>query len=213
LQKHELESVKELVKQNEPEGIEVKGLSEIGFLFLHTMFIQKGRLETTWTVLRTFGYGDDLALREEFLFPAFDVPIDCTVELSTTGYQFLTDLFQCFDKDNDGALNQVELEELFSTTPCVPWEAVNLRESITNEEGSITLQGFLAQWSMTTLLNYKITLSYFAYLGFFDKDTTKALKIVRKKKSDRKNSKLHRDVFLCYVFGAAGSGKVFLFYI
>jgi len=40
-----------------------------GFLFLHKLFIQRGRLETTWTVLRKFGYGDDLSLREDFLYP------------------------------------------------------------------------------------------------------------------------------------------------
>jgi Ras family protein T1 len=198
--------VKAVVKQNEPEGVTEQGLSEIGFLFLHTLFIQRGRLETTWTVLRTFGYGDDLTLREDFLFPSFEVPPECTVELSSDGYQFLTDLFQCFDKDNDGALNDAELDELFSTAPGIPWEGTGARESITNEVGSITLQGFLAQWSMTTLLNHRTTLSYCAYLGFFDEDTTKALKIVRRRKSGKKE-KQHRDVFLSYVFGAAGSGK------
>lgn len=41
----------------------------IGFLFLHTLFIQRGRHETTWTVLRRFGYDDDLELTQEYLFP------------------------------------------------------------------------------------------------------------------------------------------------
>ncbi|CAD6934271.1 unnamed protein product [Tilletia controversa] len=31
------------------------GLTLLGFLYLHTIFIQRGRLETTWTVLRSFG--------------------------------------------------------------------------------------------------------------------------------------------------------------
>ena len=69
LQKDELESIKQVVRQHDPEGIVNNGLGELGFIFLHTLFIQKGRLETTWTVSRTFGYGDDLALREEFLYP------------------------------------------------------------------------------------------------------------------------------------------------
>lgn len=42
-----------------------------GFAFLHSLFIQRGRLETTWTVLRKFGYGDDLSLREDFLLPPY----------------------------------------------------------------------------------------------------------------------------------------------
>ncbi|KAJ3261803.1 ERMES complex Ca(2+)-binding regulatory GTPase gem1 [Boothiomyces macroporosus] len=207
-QKHELESVKTVVRQNEPEGVTDLGLSEIGFICLHTLFIQRGRLETTWTVLRIFGYGDDLTLKEEFLFPPLEVPPESSVELSSAGYQFFTDLFQIFDKDNDGALNQQELEDLFSTSPAIPWEDTAHKQCITNEEGAITLQGFLAQWSMITLLNYKVTLSYLAYLGFFDSDTTKALKVTKPRKQDRKRGKIQRDVFLSYVFGAAGSGKM-----
>jgi len=42
-----------------------------GFVFLNVLFIQRGRLETTWTVLRKFGYDDDLELREDFLHPPY----------------------------------------------------------------------------------------------------------------------------------------------
>lgn len=45
----------------------------IGFLFLHTLFIQKGRHETTWTVLRKFGYDDNLQLTNEFIAPRYDL--------------------------------------------------------------------------------------------------------------------------------------------
>ena len=40
-----------------------------GFLFLHRLFIQRGRHETTWTVLRKFGYDDNLNLSREYLHP------------------------------------------------------------------------------------------------------------------------------------------------
>ena len=46
-----------------------EGITETGFLYLHTIFIQQGRMETTWTVLRNFGYGEGLDLREDFLMP------------------------------------------------------------------------------------------------------------------------------------------------
>lgn len=48
-----------------------EGITEIGFLYLHTIFIQQGRMETTWTVLRKFGYGEGLDLREDFLLPRY----------------------------------------------------------------------------------------------------------------------------------------------
>jgi Ras family protein T1 len=69
LQLKELQGVKEVVRENDPNGVNEIGLTEDGFSFLHKIFIQRGRLETTWTVLRRFGYGDDLTLRKEFLRP------------------------------------------------------------------------------------------------------------------------------------------------
>ncbi|RKO82802.1 EF hand associated-domain-containing protein, partial [Blyttiomyces helicus] len=207
LQRQELESVKDVVRENEPDGVTDEGLTGTGFLYLHTLFIQRGRLETTWTVLRRFGYGDDLSLREDFLLPPLDIPPDCSVELSSDGYQFFIELFQTFDKDKDGALRDTELAELFSTAPSNPWTATGFPQTtITDDSGAVTLQGFLAQWSMTTLLDYRTTLAYLAYLGY-NGDTRTALKTTRPRKVDRKRGKVQRNVFLCYVFGATGSGK------
>ncbi|KAI8093282.1 EF hand associated-domain-containing protein [Halteromyces radiatus] len=210
LQQHELDGVKDVVREHEPAGVNENGLTEVGFAFLHSLFIQKGRLETTWTVLRKFGYGDDLSLREDFLLPPFEVPPECSVELSPHGYQFLTELFQAFDKDKDGALNISELNELLSTSPGNPWENTAFpHTTITTETGSVTLQGWLAQWSMTTLSNHQTALKYLAYLGY-EGDTRTALKVTRPRKVDRKKGKIQRNVFLCYVVGAPGSGKTSL---
>ncbi|ORZ18824.1 EF hand associated-domain-containing protein [Absidia repens] len=210
LQQHELEGVKDVVREHDPAGVTEDGLTEAGFSYLHSLFIQKGRLETTWTVLRKFGYGDDLSLREDFLLPSFEVPPECSVELSPHGYNFLTELFQSFDKDKDGALNIYELNELFSTSPGNPWKHTAFpHTTITTETGSVTLQGWLAQWSMTTLSNHQTTLKYLAYLGF-EGDTRTALKVTRPRKADRKKGKIQRGVFLCYVVGAPGAGKTSL---
>lgn len=78
---------------------------------------------------------------------------------------------------------------------------------------------------MTTLLDHKTTLAYLAYLGYpqsvtdpsspssstaASPSTTSALQISRPRRIDRKKGKASRNVFLCYVFGAAGSGKTSL---
>ncbi len=55
--------------------------------------------------------------------------------------------------------------------------------------------------SLTTCQSYKTTLAYLAYLGFPDQNTSNGLKIVSK------NLTSQRDCFLCFVFGATGSGK------
>jgi len=195
-----------MVQLHSAGGIRDGGLTEAGFLYLHTIFIQRGRLETTWTVLRKFGYGEDLRLTEQFLLPRFDVPLDCSVELSPLGYQFFTDIFETFDKDQDGALKRAELEDVFSTSPGNPWAA----QKFPDDSGAMTLQSWLAQWSMTTLLDHMTTLAYLAYLGYPDEPRIDALQLTRARKIDRRKGKVLRNVFLSFVIGAAGSGKTSL---
>lgn len=60
-------SVKRVIQEKIPEGVEDYGLTLIGFVCLHALFIERGRLETIWTVLRKFGYDNYLKLREELL--------------------------------------------------------------------------------------------------------------------------------------------------
>lgn len=67
LQPAEIVGVKRVVQEKLPEGVNDFGLTLTGFLFLHALFIEKERLETTWTVIRKFGYNDELKLRDDFL--------------------------------------------------------------------------------------------------------------------------------------------------
>lgn len=54
-------------------GVTPAGLTLPGFLFLHALFIERGRLETTWAVLRKFGYDNTLHLSDAVLAAA-DIP-------------------------------------------------------------------------------------------------------------------------------------------
>ena len=49
------------------QGLNNNGLTLKGFLFLHALFIEKARTETVWTVLRSFGYSDELLIDEALL--------------------------------------------------------------------------------------------------------------------------------------------------
>ncbi|KAK5133878.1 ERMES complex Ca(2+)-binding regulatory GTPase gem1 [Meristemomyces frigidus] len=190
------------------EGIDIDG-----FLLLNKMFAEKGRHETIWIILRKFQYSDSLSLKENFVRPKFDVPAYASAELSPAGYRFFVDLFLIHDKDNDGGLSHSELANLFAPTPGVPSSWVDSAFpscTVRNEAGYITLQGWLAQWSMTTFEQPKTTLEYLAYLGFESPDgkgTTAALKITKPRKRRDKLGRVERSVFLCYVLGAAQSGK------
>jgi Ras family protein T1 len=49
------------------EGVNEHGITWTGFLFLHQLHIDKRHLEITWTILRKFGYNNDLKLAEDVI--------------------------------------------------------------------------------------------------------------------------------------------------
>lgn len=116
-----LEDVKSAIRKNLNNGLEKNCITLKGFLLLHCLFIQKGRNETIWTVLRKFGYDDNLNMSQEYLHPQINISPGCTTELSYKGQQFFTSLFERHDKDKDGALCPAELSSLFGTCPCPAW--------------------------------------------------------------------------------------------
>jgi mitochondrial Rho GTPase 1 len=63
---------------------------------------------------------------------------------------------------------------------------------------------------MSTLLDHKTTLAYLAYLGYPDEPRTTALHVTKSRRAERRKGKVSRNVFLCYICGAAGSGKTSL---
>lgn len=212
----ELSSIKQTIKKTMPTAKTNKGIDLAGFLALNKLYAEKGRHETIWIILRKFHYTDSLSLADSFLHPRFEVPDYSSAELSPIGYRFFVDLFLLFDKDNDGGLKEEELSALFAPTPGLPksWvEAAFPSNTVRNEAGHITLQGWLAQWSMTTFLEPKTTLEYLAYLGFEPdvsdpkSSTTSALKITKSRKRRRRPGKVERNVVHCYIVGARGAGK------
>ncbi|KHJ33217.1 putative mitochondrial rho gtpase [Erysiphe necator] len=215
LSSDDLENIKSSLKAVFPNSNIKKGIDQIGFIHLNKMYAEKGRHETIWIILRKFHYTDSLSLKESFLHPKFEIPEYSSAELSPAGYRFFVDLFLLFDKDNDGGLDGTELEALFSPTPGLPkfWLETSFPSStVRNEAGYITLQGWLAQWSMTTFASPSTTLSYLAYLGFEPATgpriaTTSALKITKARKRRQRSGRVERNVVLCYILGAPSSGK------
>lgn len=203
LQREELETIKDILRESDDVTVDAQGITMAGFVYLHQLFIQRGRLETTWNALRAFGYNDELQLPAAVLGPALRVPKHHVVQLGPKGYQFFTELFTSFDRDRNGTLSWAQLDELFATTPENPWLPLGFPETtLTDAQGSVTLEGFLAQWAMTTALDHRVTLEYLAYLGYDAGPTPEALRVLHRTKARR-----DRDTFLCWVLGAPGSGK------
>ncbi|KAI0836268.1 mitochondrial Rho GTPase [Hypoxylon sp. FL0890] len=214
LSPEDLDNIKLSIAKSVPRSDTSKGVDMRGFLQLNKIYAEKGRHETIWIILRKYHYTDSLSLEDSFIHPKFDVPEYASAELSPAGYRFFMDLFLLFDKDNDGGLNDQELDALFAPTPGLPhsWvESSFPSTTVRNEAGHITLQGWLAQWSMTTFLEPKTTLEYLAYLGFeppHARETlASALKVTKPRKRRRRPGRVGRNVVLCYIIGASGAGK------
>ncbi|XP_062999038.1 mitochondrial Rho GTPase 2 [Elgaria multicarinata webbii] len=206
-----LEDVKMVVWKNTTDGVQDNGLTLNGFLFLNTLFIQRGRHETTWTILRRFGYDDALELTDDYLCPPVRVPLDCSTELNHVGCQFLQKMFEKHDKDRDGALSPAELQSFFSVFPSVPWGPELYNTVCTTDNGLLSLHGFLCQWTLVAYLDVHRCLEHLGYLGypiFSEQDSQiRAITVTREKKIDLEKGQTHRNVFLCKVIGSQGAGK------
>ncbi|GJP55606.1 hypothetical protein CLOM_g14555 [Closterium sp. NIES-68] len=211
LQPAELVGVKRVVAEKMVDGVAANGLTLTGFLFLHALFIERGRLETTWTVLRKFGYSSTLHLRAEITqLPSKPLP-DQSVELSTKALEFVCARFRAFDNDQDGALNTSELNNLFSTAPNSPWEeAPYLGAAEASPSGALTFSGYLSLWSLMALLHPERAIEYLLYLGFPSDLAPSALTFTRRRRSDRKAGSTQRRVLQCLVVGPAQAGKTAL---
>ncbi|VFQ64190.1 unnamed protein product [Cuscuta campestris] len=120
LQPSEIMGVKKVVQDQMPEGVNSRGLTLTGFLFLHALFIEKGRLETTWTVLCKYGYNNDIRLNEDQLPP----PIKR-------------------HPDQDGALQSSDLDNMFSVAPENPWNEAPYKDAAEKDAlGGLSLDGF-----------------------------------------------------------------------
>uniref|UniRef100_A0A7N6ABL1 Mitochondrial Rho GTPase n=1 Tax=Anabas testudineus TaxID=64144 RepID=A0A7N6ABL1_ANATE len=206
-----LEDVKTVVWKNTSDGVQDNGLTLNGFLFLNTLFIQRGRHETTWTILRKFGYDDNLELTDDYLYPELRVSVGCTTELNHLGHQFLQQLFNKYDEDKDSALSPTELRNLFCVCPYMPWGAEVYVTVPTTDEGYITNHGYLCQWTLSAYLDIHRCLEHLGYLGYpiltEQESQTAAITVTRDKEVDLEKHQTQRSVFLCKVIGPRGTGK------
>ncbi|KRG00068.1 uncharacterized protein Dwil_GK13082, isoform B [Drosophila willistoni] len=212
LQPQILDEVKSVIQKNVPDGIANDAVTLKGFLFLHCLFIQRGRNETTWAVLRRFGYNDRLEMCQEYLRPPLKIPPGSSTELSHRGQQFLIAVFERYDRDCDGALSPEEHKMLFSTCPSSPWSySMDIRKSCpTNDAGWVTLHGWLCRWTLMTLIDVVKTMEYLAYLGFnvHENDSQlAAIHVTRERRIDLAKRQSSRSVYKCHVIGPKASGK------
>ncbi|KAM7280608.1 hypothetical protein ACFE04_007742 [Oxalis oulophora] len=207
LQPSEIVGVKRVVQDKLEEGVNDRGLTLTGFLFLHALFIEKGRLETTWTVLRKFGYNNEIKLSDELIPSSFKRTPDQSVELTDEAIEFLKGIYELFDSDGDNNLRQTEVGDLFSTAPENPWsEAPYCDAAEKTALGGLSIDGFLSLWALMTLLEPSRSIENLIYIGY-SADPSSAVRVTRRRREDRKKRRSERNVIQCFVFGPSNSGK------
>ncbi|VDK83319.1 unnamed protein product [Onchocerca ochengi] len=201
--------VKTAVRINTKDGIIDDAIALPGFIYLHQLFIHRGRHETTWRVLRRFGYDNELELAADYIQPLLKVPKGSSTELTQEGFQFITALFRKFDEDKDGCLSPVELQNLFSVCSSQVWSKEANSAVETNHKGWLTYNGYVAYWILTTFLNVSLTMELLAYLGFSIQHESQldAIKVTRERRIDIAEKSTTRAVFQCHVIGPKGAGK------
>jgi Ras family protein T1 len=129
------------------------------------------------------------------------------VELTTEIMEFLHGIFQLYDLDNDGALRPSEVDNLFDTAPESPWGEAPYKDAAEKTaSGNITLNGFLSEWALMTLLDPQRSLANLIYIGYGGNPVS-TFRVTRRRAVDRKKKRTERKVLLCYVFGPKKSGK------
>ena len=194
-----LQNIKDVIRGGSSGGLTKDGVSVDGFVFLHKVFVQRGRQETTWTVLRAFGYDDSLELQPEYVCPRFDVSSEFVVEMTLKSFEFLTQLFIVYDKDGDGVLSGVEEETLCGVSSCgVAWRNENAIALQYDTHRNITLNGFLNYWSLKACTDLRLFFTFLAENGYtFGADTHSVTSAVKTIEPAHVTS---RQLFHCAVY-------------
>jgi hypothetical protein len=134
----ELGSVRAMVAERMADGLGEGGLLFPGFMYLHTLFLTRGRLESTWAVLRMFGYDGRLHISRAALarlpgLPGGEAPAteggagagagvvaggsQHCLELSSLAAAYLGHVFDVYESSRTGVLSPADLEHMFNRAP------------------------------------------------------------------------------------------------
>ncbi|KAF6252047.1 EF hand associated-domain-containing protein [Scenedesmus sp. NREL 46B-D3] len=138
----ELASVRQMVAERMADGLNDAGLLFPGFMYLHTLFLTRGRLESTWTVLRLFGYNEQLRIADSVLDRLPRPPgsssssssdpsssssdgsggggssgSSSVLELSEQALMYLGHVFDIYDSTRSGVLSPMDMEHMCNRAP------------------------------------------------------------------------------------------------
>jgi len=194
----QITGIKNMLRRNVPDGVTDAGISVSGFLYLHKLFIQRGRSETTWEVLRAHHYGSNLRLLPERLPSLSNLAPDQICQLPSDVISFLSNLFWQHDLEGNGALTPTQLKALFvEKTPGLLWEGKDWHSRI-DSNGHLDVHGFISLWAAACHLDTLECIEYLVYLGYGGGNLATADAAIKKcpsRRADYKRRVTSRSVF------------------
>lgn len=208
-----MDEVRTCISKHLPQGVKDAGITLDGYLYLNMMFIHRGRQEATWTVLRKFGYDDDLELSDSYRSLAKLQPSAHKAEISTQGAHYLLCLFTKYDKDQDDLLSDFEFHNLLSVSNKRMLGQDWYQSVETDPRFALTRRGFISLFQLTAYFNPSFTADVLAHFGYSyqmaENDVNSAFDVHKDTPGEIKKTPKEQlpKVFLCNVIGNRGAGK------
>lgn len=213
LHEEELLGVKQVVRDGCPNGSGLNASDHLtvdGFVFLHHLFIQKGRLETTWTVLRKFGYevssSGSLELDKELLAATVPVKPEQGVELSADVKDFLSKYFDHLPAAPrvPAATIRQALESM--NADAEPFDPRGRSPAYLPGDGMYTKEAFLARCGLLLLDDLTEFLVLVTALGY-NKPVASAVTVTPPRPRDRSSPRsVTRETLTVFVLGTPMQG-------
>ncbi|KAI8466496.1 MAG: hypothetical protein J3K34DRAFT_460850 [Monoraphidium minutum] len=215
LSEEELDSVKAMVAERMPEGLGDAGLTFPGFMYLHTLFLTRGRLESTWAVLKAFGYDQELRISDAVLSKLPQTGPDTVLELSAAAQAYLAQVFDVYDSTRSGLLSASDMEHMFNRAPVPVYQLEAWSRTLVAGGGAgvggLSREGFLTRWRAFALQDPRAALEQLLYLGLGGRSGDGAAELFeprpRRRRGDRRGDLSSRAVLHCAVFGGLAAGK------
>lgn len=182
----EMEDVRRVVAERLPNGAGVTAdgtaLTLTGFLYLHALFIEHGRADTVWAVLKNFGYNAELRLSFAALggavasgMPLATRPADASVELSERAASFVDAMFTRTTGATQGMLQMRQLDDMFASAPggaatataALGWTStVNWQAAFASGAAGLSGRAFSALWAYAATVHPMAAVEHLMYLGY-----------------------------------------------
>jgi len=213
LHEDELLGVKQVVRDGCPNGTGLNASNHLtvdGFVFLHHLFIQKGRLETTWTVLRKFGYevssSGSLELDKDVLVAGVPHKPEQGLELSAAAKDFLSTYFDGLPAAPRVPAATIRQSMESKNADAEPFDPRSPSPAYLPADGMYTKDAFLARCALLLLDDLPEFLVLITALGY-TKTIATAVSVTPPRPRDRSSARaVTRETLTVFALGTPIQG-------